>query len=244
MINTLDCASMLYQERARNNCLFLANTLSSAMEVADCLNKIISVILISATFILWLLLTRLASTKVLVLIASPLLAATFVFGDTCKILFQGVFFVYAIHPFDVSDLCVIDGTMMEVRTIGIWKTTFTKVGTQEKVIYPNSELSKKNIINHKSDFDWNDYIEFDVDSMKDEKLKILKQEIEKHLEGNKDKFAPSYSWVVVTTNDTIKIAVYIRHIVHLQNSTNFECLKVKHKLRSDFVLYVKNLMDQ
>lgn len=68
---------------------------------------------------------------------------------------------------------------MEVRTVGIWKTTFLKVGTQEVMIYPNSELSKQIIINYNTDFDWNDSVELDLDPMTKKKIKILKQEIEK-----------------------------------------------------------------
>ncbi|XP_056699791.1 mechanosensitive ion channel protein 10 isoform X2 [Spinacia oleracea] len=232
-------------ERASNNCIFLANTLSSAKEVVDCLNKIISCLLIAATFILWLLLTGLATTKVLLLIVSPLLAATFVFGDTCKTLFQGIIFVFVVHPFYVGDLCVIDGNMMEVRTIGIWKTTLSKVSTQEEVIYSNSELFNKSIINHKTNFDWNDYVELDVSSLDKKTIKILKNEIEEYLDWVEDKFIPGYNSVEVLTNgDNVKLIVYFRHRVNLRNHTYFECLKEKRKLRSGFVLHAEDLVDQ
>lgn len=52
---------------------------------------------------------------------------------------------------------------MEVTAISIWTTTFTKVdktGTTEVVIYPNSELANKVIINHKTKFDWSDCLQF------------------------------------------------------------------------------------
>ncbi|XP_056693006.1 mechanosensitive ion channel protein 5-like [Spinacia oleracea] len=231
-------------ERARYNCLYIANTLSSATEVADCLNKIISWLLIAATIILWLLLTGLATTKVFVLIASPLLAATFIFGDTCKTLFQGIMFVYVVHPFDVGDLCAIDGKLMEVRTIGVWKTTFSIIGTREEAIYPISELSTKNIINYKTDFDWNDYVELDVGSLAEESINILKEEIRKLLDGDKDKFTQSFNWVAVTFGDNFKIAVNFRHNVNLKNNTYFECLKEKQKLRSEFIFRVRRLLDQ
>lgn len=100
------------QERAHNNCLVLANTLSSAEEVVDCLNKIISTLLIAATFILWLLISGLATTKVLVLIASPSIAVTFIFRDVCKTVFYGIVFAYVVHPFDVGDLCFIDENLV------------------------------------------------------------------------------------------------------------------------------------
>uniref|UniRef100_A0A803KM49 Uncharacterized protein n=1 Tax=Chenopodium quinoa TaxID=63459 RepID=A0A803KM49_CHEQI len=78
-----------WMDRACSNCLVLANTLSSVKEVVDGLDKIISFLLIVATFIMWLLLTGLASTKILVT-ASPFLAATFIFGESCKTLFHGI----------------------------------------------------------------------------------------------------------------------------------------------------------
>ncbi|KAL2936811.1 Mechanosensitive ion channel protein 9, partial [Bienertia sinuspersici] len=83
-------------------------------------------------------------------------------------------------PLDVGNLSAVDGNMMEVKTIGVWKTTFAKVGTQEEIMYPNSELSNKNIINYKTDFDWNDNVELDIASLDEEKITIIKQEVEQH----------------------------------------------------------------
>ncbi|KAL2940837.1 Mechanosensitive ion channel protein 9 [Bienertia sinuspersici] len=138
--------------------------LSSAKEVVNCLDKIISWLLIGAIFIMWLLLTGLATTRVIALIASPLLAATFIFGESCKTLFQGILFVYVTHPIDVADLCFIDGKMLKVKTIGVWTTVFTKVDNsdtvQDLVIYSNKELASKTITNYKTNFDWSDYAEF------------------------------------------------------------------------------------
>ncbi|KNA16757.1 hypothetical protein SOVF_086220 [Spinacia oleracea] len=236
-----------WMEGARTNCLLLANTLSSAKEVVDCLNKIISTLLIAATFVMWLLLTGLATTKLLVVIASPLLAATFIFGDSCKTLFQGIIFTYVVHPFDVGDLCVIDQKMMEVRTIGVWKTTFTKVGTQEEVIFTNTQLANKDIINHKTEFDWNDCVELDVASLNKKQIMTLKEKIEKHLDDSKDKkFATDYNCVtVLTTGDNnLKLAMSFRHNEDRRNCIYSECLKTKHNLRSELILHVHDLLEQ
>ncbi|KNA16756.1 hypothetical protein SOVF_086210 [Spinacia oleracea] len=158
---------------------------------------------------------------------------------------EGIIFVFVVHPFYVGDLCVIDGNMMEVRTIGIWKTTLSKVSTQEEVIYSNSELFNKSIINHKTNFDWNDYVELDVSSLDKKTIKILKNEIEEYLDWVEDKFIPGYNSVEVLTNgDNVKLIVYFRHRVNLRNHTYFECLKEKRKLRSGFVLHAEDLVDQ
>jgi len=111
---------VVHQEMVQKNCLFLANAVNSGMELVDYLDAIINGVIIGATFILWLLLTKLASTKVLVVIASPVLAASFIFGDTCKNLFQSIIFVYVLHPFDVGDLCDIEEDHKVSLSIANW----------------------------------------------------------------------------------------------------------------------------
>ncbi|GMH16013.1 hypothetical protein Nepgr_017854 [Nepenthes gracilis] len=94
--------------RAHKNCLAMGYTLTDAKEVVHCLDMIMSAAVIAVIIIAWLLLTGVATTKLLVLIASPFLAVTFIFGDTCRTLFEGIMFAFVKHPFDVGDLCIID----------------------------------------------------------------------------------------------------------------------------------------
>ncbi|XP_074293870.1 mechanosensitive ion channel protein 10-like [Silene latifolia] len=234
-----------WMERSHSRCRFLANTLISEREVMKCLNNVISGLIFGVTFILWLLLTRLASTNVLVLIASPLLAATFVFGDTCKSLFQGLIFVYVVHPFDVGDLCVIDDKLLEVKRIDVWSTTFSNVrsiGKQQEIIYPNVDIAAKNLINHKTEFDWNDYLEFSLNSSDKKTTKIVKEEIEMYLDTEKERFTPNFHSVeFLEIGDDDKVAVHFRHNVQTEGWTYFECLKKKEKRRFEFALYVRNL---
>lgn len=69
------------------------------------MSGIISVVII----IVWLLLMGFATTQVLVFISSQLLLLVFMFGSTCRAVFEGLVFVFIMHPFDVGDRCVIDG---------------------------------------------------------------------------------------------------------------------------------------
>ncbi|KAH9626939.1 hypothetical protein KSS87_003890 [Heliosperma pusillum] len=234
-------------EKSHNNCLFLANTLRSAKEVVDCLNDIISILLICTSIILWLIFTGL-NTDELLLIASPLIAATFLFGDTCKTLFQGIIFVYVVHPFDVGDLCVVDGRMMEVNSVGVWKTMFSnieKIGTREEVIYPNSELAKKTIINHKTEFDWNDSIEFDVEHLDKQRIEKLKTEIESLLAASKNESKrDSRKVAVLSSSDDAKIIVCFKHWKCHDGMTNLECAKEKNVLRNEIILDVQELLNK
>ncbi|KAH9622440.1 hypothetical protein KSS87_007773 [Heliosperma pusillum] len=236
-----------WMERSHSRCRSLANTLISEREVMKCLNNVISGLIFGVTFILWLLLTRLASTNVLVLIASPLLAATFVFGDTSKSLFQGLIFVYVVHPFDVGDLCVIDDKLLEVKRIDAWSTTFSNVrsiGKQQEIIYPNVDIAVKNLINHKTEFDWNDYLEFSLNSSDKKATKIVKEEIEMYLDTEKERFTPNFHSVeFLEIGDNDKVAVHIRHNVQTEGWTYFECLKEKEKRRFEFALYLRNLLN-
>ncbi|KAH9622438.1 hypothetical protein KSS87_007771 [Heliosperma pusillum] len=237
-----------FMERAHSRCMFLTNTLISENEVVKCLNRVISGVIIAVTCLMWLLLTGLATTKVLVLVASPLLAATFIFGDTAKNLFQGLIFVYVVHPFDVGDLCLIDEKLLEVSRIGVWSTIFANVrtvGEQQQIIYPNSVLALKNIINHKSHFDWNDYIEF-ITSPDNKITEPLKHKIETYLDDEKDKFTPNFHSVdILEMGDKAKIVVHVKHkFKTTEGWTYFECLKAKEKRRFEFAIYVQKLLKQ
>ena len=75
-------------------------------------NQLLTGILIVLIIILWLLLTEIATTKIVLFFSSQLVVAAFIFGNTCKTIFEAIIFVFVMHPFDVGDRCIIDGTMV------------------------------------------------------------------------------------------------------------------------------------
>lgn len=87
----------------------LAHALTDTKTAVKQLNKLITGILIIIIMVIWLLLTGIATTKVLVVMSSQLVVAVFMFGNTCKTIFEAIIFVFVMHPFDVGDRCVIDG---------------------------------------------------------------------------------------------------------------------------------------
>ncbi|XP_074263279.1 mechanosensitive ion channel protein 10-like isoform X1 [Silene latifolia] len=238
----------IWMERAHSRCKYLANMLQSGKDAAKCLNQIMSGLIIAATVMTWLFLTGLATTAVIAVIASPLLAATFVFGDSAKGLFQGLIFVYVVHPFDVGDLCVIDEKLLAVKRIGVWCTTFSKVRTfskQQEIIYPNSELATKNVINYKTEFPWADKVELGLSYTEEEATKNLKHQIEMYLDTEKERFTPNFHSVkILEIGDKDKIEVHFRHNVQAKGWIYFECLREKEKRTSEFALYLRNLLNQ
>lgn len=97
----------------------LAHALNDTKTAVKQLNKLITAILMIIIMVIWLLLTGIATTKVLVVLSSQLVVAVFMFGNTCKTIFEAIIFVFVMHPFDVGDRCVIDGVQV---------TYFSRIG--------------------------------------------------------------------------------------------------------------------
>lgn len=90
----------------------LKHALNDNKTAVDEFNKLLNGLLVIIIIVLWLLLTEVLTTKILLFFSSQLLVAVFVFGNTCKTVFEAIIFVFVMHPFDVGDRCVIDGTLV------------------------------------------------------------------------------------------------------------------------------------
>ncbi|GAB4842469.1 hypothetical protein Ancab_012442 [Ancistrocladus abbreviatus] len=213
--------------RAHKNCLALGYTLIDAQEVVNSLNIVMILVVIVVVISSWLLLTEIATTKLLILITSPLLAATYVFSDTCKMFFEGVIFAFVRHPFDVGDRCLIDKIEMEVKRISVLTTTFLKISGGEEAIYPNSVLVTKTIINLKGEPDPTDYIELNLDPTTDEsKILDLQKRIKKFINrGRADEDDDIYYRIVVKEiGNVIKMGVHFKHVMTILDVTHSQCL--------------------
>ncbi|KAF3774567.1 Mechanosensitive ion channel protein 10 [Nymphaea thermarum] len=87
----------------------LAHSLNDTKTAVKQLHKLANCMVILFNLVVWLLFMGFATSKVLLFIASQLLLLGFMFGNTCKIIFESIIFVFVMHPFDVGDRCVIDG---------------------------------------------------------------------------------------------------------------------------------------
>ena len=98
-------------QRLESSCSCFNDTKTAVKQ----LNKLISGILVVVIIIVWLLLLEIATTKVLLVLSSQLLLAGFIFKNIWKTIFEAIIFVYVMHPFDVGDRCVIDGTQVTYK---------------------------------------------------------------------------------------------------------------------------------
>ncbi|MBA0604112.1 hypothetical protein Godav_016797 [Gossypium davidsonii] len=224
----------VYQDRKT-----LAHALSDTKTAVKQLNKLVTVVLIIVTVVVWLLLMEIATTKVLLLLSSQLVVAAFMFGNTCKTIFEAIIFVFVMHPFDVGDRCVVDGVQLLVEEMNILTTVFLKLDN-EKVYYPNSVLATKPISNYYRSPDMGDTIEFSIDFMTPAKtIGRLKEEIKKHLEAN-TLWHPGHLVVVkeIENVNKLKMALFCTHTM------NFQDFREKNRRRTELVLELKRIFEE
>ncbi|CAJ2643777.1 unnamed protein product [Trifolium pratense] len=225
----------VYQERRA-----LAHALCDTKTAVKQLNKLVTGVLALVTIVVWLLLMEIATTKVLVFLSSQLVLAAFMFGNTCKNIFEAIIFVFVMHPFDVGDRCVIDGVELLVEEMNILTTVFLKL-SNEKLYYPNSVLATKPISNYYRSPNMGDSVEFSVDfTTPVEKIGALKEKVKRYLEKNPQYWHPNFGLVVkeIENVNKIKMGVYVTHTM------NFQEFAEKNKRRSELVMEVKKIFEE
>ncbi|GFP99549.1 mechanosensitive ion channel protein 10 [Phtheirospermum japonicum] len=218
----------------------LAHALTDTKTAVKQLNKLVSGILVAIMILVWLLLVGIATTKVLVFLSSQLVLAVFVFGNTCKTIFEAIIFVFIMHPFDVGDRCVIDGVQMIVEEMNILTTVFLRYDN-EKIYYPNSVLATKPISNFYRSPDMGDSLEFSIDFKTPlEKIGTLKLKIKQYLENNPQHWHPNHSVVVkeIENVNKIKMALYFNHTMNFQNYSE------KSRRKTGLVLEMKRIFEE
>ncbi|GAB4825328.1 hypothetical protein Ancab_008200 [Ancistrocladus abbreviatus] len=190
---------------------------------------------------------KIATTKLLLLVALPFLSTTYVCSDSVKKFLEGVIFAFVRHPFDIGDRCIIDGTEMEVKRISILITSFLKISGGELTIYPNSILSTKTIVNLVGEPDPNDYIELSLDPTID-LLRMV--ELEKKIKGviNDGRGAKdddtSCRIVVKEIENVIKMGVHFKHIMDIADVTHSRCFVAKNDKKSKLLLEIKQILKE
>ncbi|CAN4128384.1 unnamed protein product [Withania somnifera] len=217
----------------------LSHALNDTKTAVKQLNKVVTCILVVIIIIIWLLLVGIATTKVLLFLSSQLMVAAFIFGNSCKTIFEAIIFVFVMHPFDVGDRCVIDGVQMTVEEMNILTTVFLRFDN-EKIFYPNSVLAIKPISNFYRSPDMGDSFEFFVDYRTPVEKIALKEKIKKYLERTPQYWHPNHSVVVkeIENMNKIKMALFFNH------SMNFQNFGEKNRRRTELILEMKKMFDE
>ncbi|CDY24094.1 BnaA06g00920D [Brassica napus] len=197
----------------------LALTLNDTKTAVNRLHRIINILVGIVIIIIWLLILGIATTKFLLVISSQLLLVVFVFGNSCKNLFEAVIFVFVNHPFDVGDRCEIDGVQMVVEEMNILTTVFLRFDNQ-KIVYPNSLLGNKPIANYYRSPDMQEIVDFFVHiATPTEKITALKQRILSYVDNKKDLWYPSprIAFREMCGLNSMKITIWATHKMNHHN---------------------------
>ncbi|KAH9295981.1 hypothetical protein KI387_039569, partial [Taxus chinensis] len=218
----------------------LSHSLNDSKTAVKQLHRLINAVVIIIVVMLSLVLLGIATSHAIVIILSQLLLVAFMFGNTCKTIFEAIVFVFIMHPFDVGDRCVVDGVQMVVEEMNILTTVFLRY-ENEKVYYPNSVLSTKPISNYYRSPDMGETIDFFVDATTSvEKIAAFKDRIRSYIESKPHHWHPEYSVLIkeIENINRMKIGVCLTHTMNHQN------IGEKSNRRSDLLLKMKEIFEE
>ncbi|URE40999.1 Late embryogenesis abundant protein [Musa troglodytarum] len=197
----------------------LSLTLNDTKTAVNKLNQLANVVVGIIVFAIWLLILGIATTHFFVLLGSQLLLAAFVFGNTLKMIFEAIIFLFLMHPFDVGDRCEVEGVQMVVEEMNILTTVFLRYDNQ-KITYPNSVLATKPIGNFYRSPDMGESIDFCVHvATPVEKLAIMRERIIGFMANKKEHWYPNPSVVLRDVDDMnrLRISIWMRHRINFQD---------------------------
>ncbi|KAI9187540.1 hypothetical protein LWI28_029224 [Acer negundo] len=198
----------------------LALTLNDTKTAVKRLHKMVDILVGIIIVVIWLLILGIATSKFLLFVSSQLVVVAFIFGNSCKTVFEAIIFLFVIHPFDVGDRCEIEGVQMVVEEMNILTTVFLRYDNQ-KVIYPNSVLATKPISNYYRSPDMGDAVEFCVHiSTPAEKIIAMKERIIEYIEEKKKDHwypAPLFIFKDVEELHRLRIAIWLTHKMNHQD---------------------------
>ncbi|XP_030447030.1 mechanosensitive ion channel protein 6-like [Syzygium oleosum] len=201
-----------YKERTA-----LARSLNDTNTAVDDLHNMLDILIAIIIAVIWLIILGVPIMQFLVFISSQFILLAFVFGNSCKMVFEAIIFLFVMHPYDVGDLCEVDGMPMVVEEMNILTTVFRKFDNL-KMRYPNSILATKAISNYNRSAEMLETINFCLHiSTPMEKIDKLKTKITQYVESRSDHWHPNPLVLIRDLEDMNKITM-ILWLVH----------KVKH----------------
>ncbi|KAM3743561.1 hypothetical protein ACB098_07G155100 [Castanea mollissima] len=197
----------------------LALTLNDTKTAVNKLHLVLKILVSIGIFVVWLLILGIATTKFLLYISSQLVLVAFIFGNTCKTVFEAIVFLFVIHPYDVGDRCEIEGVQMVVEEMNILTTVFLRYDNT-KLIYPNSVLATKPINNFYRSPDMGDAIEFCVHiATPADTIAAMRQRIISHVESKKEHWCAAPMIILMDFEELhrLKLALWLTHKMNYQD---------------------------
>ncbi|CAL5210178.1 unnamed protein product [Lathyrus oleraceus] len=197
----------------------LALTLNDTKTAVNKLHRMLNFLVAIVILVIWLLILEIATTKFLLFVSSQLVLVAFIFGNTCKTVFEAIIFLFVMHPFDVGDRCEIDTVQMVVEEMNILTTVFLRYDNL-KITIPNSVLATKAIQNFYRSPDMGDAIEFCIHIATPlEKISLMKHRIHSYVDNKKEHWYPS-PFIVLKDHEQlnmVRVAIWPTHRMNFQD---------------------------
>ncbi|KAG0052691.1 hypothetical protein BGZ83_002210 [Gryganskiella cystojenkinii] len=194
---------------------------TSLRDLSQAVGKL-DVIFLTIVAVIWLLIVLSIFGKDVVKnmlsIGSFLVALSFVFGNSLKILFENIVFLFITHPYDSGDLVSIDGNDMYVREVGLNSTTFV-TWDGKRMYYPNNLISTKPIHNVRRSPNMTDKIVLNVDCYTTQaQIFELRARMRDYLIKESKEFLPDLEIQIQEMDIKLKISMCIEHKGNWQDS--------------------------
>ncbi|KAK2458963.1 mechanosensitive ion channel protein [Trifolium repens] len=197
----------------------LALTLNDTKTAVNKLHRMLNFLVAIIILVIWLLILEIATSKFLLFVSSQLVLVAFIFGNTCKTVFEAIIFLFVMHPFDVGDRCQIDATQMVVEEMNILTTVFLRFDNQ-KITIPNAVLATKAIHNFYRSPDMGDSVEFLIHvATPAEKISLIKHRINSFVDNKKEHWYPS-PFIVLKDHeqlDMVRMAIWPTQRMNFQD---------------------------
>ncbi|CAH9125984.1 unnamed protein product [Cuscuta epithymum] len=197
----------------------LALTLDDTKTAVKKLHQMLTVIVGAIIFLISLVILGFVTGRGLMYISSQVVIVAFIFGNSCKTVFEAIIFLFVMHPFDVGDRCEVDGVEMVVEEMNILTTVFLRYDNL-KVHFPNSTLAMRPIGNFYRSPDMGDSVDFLVHvATPMDKIRVMNQRIVSYVESKKDHWYSGPMVVLMNIEDIskLKMSVWLRHRMNFQD---------------------------
>ncbi|KAF9941281.1 hypothetical protein BGZ65_004307 [Modicella reniformis] len=194
---------------------------TSLRDLSQAVGKL-DIIFLTIVAVIWLLIVLSIFGKDIVKnmlsIGSFLVALSFVFGNSLKILFENIVFLFITHPYDSGDLVCIDGNDMYVREVGLNSTTFV-TWDGKRMYFPNNIISQKPIHNVRRSPNMTDKILLSIDCYTPQvKILELRARMRDYLIKESKEFLPDLEIQIQEMDTKLKISMCIEHKGNWQDS--------------------------
>ncbi|XP_010691795.2 mechanosensitive ion channel protein 6 [Beta vulgaris subsp. vulgaris] len=230
----------------------LALTLSDTKTAVNKLHKMVNVLVSIIIVLIGFIYLKIITSQNLLFFSSQIVVVAFVFGNTCKNIFESIIFLFVIHPYDVGDRCEIDSVQMVVEEINILTTVFLRYDNQ-KIVFPNYILLTKPIHNYYRSPDMGDGIElcFHI-ATPAEKIAVIRQRITSYIDNKKEHWYPSPMIILKDTDGLhmLRLAVWLQHRMNHQDMGERwtrrallieECIKIFREMDIEYRVYPMNV---